>query len=87
LFTIVVMFSPKGKVIIEEPLDVLLVAVPLVLHFLLMWFAAFFLARRLGGGYGRTTAVPVLVFLVNVALGLRRRLFASIHGPAAAAAR
>lgn len=57
LFTIIVMFSLKGEYIIRLPLDVLKVAAPLVCYFLLMWFATFEIARRVGADYGQMTAV------------------------------
>jgi len=57
LFTIIVMFSLKGKVIVSLPLDVVRVAIPLTIYFLAMWFAAFWLARKVGGNYRQTTAV------------------------------
>lgn len=57
LFTIVVMFSLKGEYIIKQPLHVLLVAVPLTIYFLVMWFATFFVVKKIGASYGQTTAV------------------------------
>jgi len=57
LFTIVVMFSLKGEYIIKQPLHVLLVAVPLTIYFLVMWFATFFVVKKIGANYGQTTAV------------------------------
>jgi ACR3 family arsenite transporter len=57
LFTIIVMFSLKGEYIVKSPVDVLLVAMPLAAYFLLMWFATFFVVRKLGATYGETTAV------------------------------
>ena len=51
LFTIVVMFSLKGRMIVDIPLDVVRVAVPLTLFFLLMFFSTFYLVQRLGGTY------------------------------------
>jgi ACR3 family arsenite transporter len=57
LFTIVVMFSTQGGKILSSPLSVLIIALPLLAYFVIMWFAAFFLGKRLGGGYGQTTAV------------------------------
>jgi len=57
LFTIIVMFSPKGRVIVMLPLDVVRVAIPLAIYFVIMWFAAFWLARRAGGNYPQTAAV------------------------------
>ncbi len=57
LFTIVVMFSLKGEYIIKLPLDVIRVAIPLSLYFLIMWFFTFFIARGIGADYAKTTAV------------------------------
>ena len=57
LFTIIVMFSLKGRVIVMLPLDVVRVAIPLAIYFVIMWFAAFWLARRAGGNYPQTAAV------------------------------
>lgn len=57
LFTIVVMFSIKGEFIVREPLDVLLVAVPLTLYFFIMWFVGFFAARATGANYQQSVAV------------------------------
>ena len=57
LFTIVVMFSLKGEVLLQLPLDVVRVAVPLLVYFVLMWMAGFFIARRLGGSYPEVVAI------------------------------
>jgi ACR3 family arsenite transporter len=57
LFTIVVMFSLKGEYIIKKPMDVVLVAIPLIIYFVFMWFFTFFMARFAGAGYGQTVAV------------------------------
>ncbi|BAU23752.1 arsenic resistance protein ArsB [Caldimicrobium thiodismutans] len=113
LYTIVLMFSLKGQLIVELPLHVLRVALPLTLYFLIMWFVTFFVTYRLGVEYPKATAVsftaasndfelaiavavaiwgiqsdqafatvigpllevPILIFLVNVALKLRERLY------------
>ncbi len=59
LFTIVVMFALKGRLIVQLPLDVLRVAVPLALYFGVMFVTTFFLSRRLGAGYEPTATVAL----------------------------
>ncbi len=51
LFTIVVMFSLKGKLIVTIPMDVVRIAIPLLIYFLLMFLLTFLLAKRIGAGY------------------------------------
>ena len=57
LFTIVVMFSTQGKRIIDRPLDVLWIAIPLSCYFVIMFMASFFMARRLGADYEKSTTL------------------------------
>lgn len=57
LFTIVVMFSLQGEKIIQIPLDVVRIAIPLVVYFALMFFISFFLAWRLKADYSRSVSV------------------------------
>ena len=57
LFTILVMFSLKGKLIIEIPMDVLIIAAPLLIYFTLMFIIGFFFTKAMGAAYDKTAAV------------------------------